>query len=329
MARLLVGAQSGFGWPDFAALGVTSHPSFGTGAVYRGRFSPISVVVLADPAGPDDVFTGRALTGEAGQRLQSFLEAAGLTSRYLVLRTVPVDTSDVTAARRDALVDRAEVRAIHAEILRRVAGLSSNSGLAAVVTVGRGAARLAPHVVPAGLETVGMKAWSESGARTSWQAALDRLAGLTYPKDVANPSFQLPAARGHVPANDLPYGTPHWYGSSGDRASRPVDRTTGRRSAGLSEALPADLGRRPRLAPALPRRPSHRRPTPLARRRRSAAERSTRYPNVGCVMVAYRRRLRTNIRSNQAAAERNRPRSSRMTASGRRSSRTYSMRQTS
>ena len=76
--------------------------------------------MLADPAGPDDLFTGRALTGEAGQRLQAFLAAAGLTSRYLILRTLPVDTSDLTAARRDALVDRAEVRAIHAEILRRV-----------------------------------------------------------------------------------------------------------------------------------------------------------------------------------------------------------------
>jgi uracil-DNA glycosylase len=230
MARLLAGGQPGLGWPDFAPLGVTSDPSFGTGAVYRGRFSPISLVVLADPAGPDDVFTGRALTGEAGQRLQAFLAAAGLTSRYLVLRTLPVDTSDVSAARRDALVDRREVRAIHAEILRRVGGLSSNAALAAVVAVGRSAARLAPHVVPAGLETITMRAWGDSGARASWQAALDRLAQMTYPKDVASPSFVLPAGRGQVPAGDLPYGTPHWMGSSGDRASRPIDRTTGRRS---------------------------------------------------------------------------------------------------
>ncbi|MGH9116352.1 MAG: hypothetical protein ACRD0A_00250 [Acidimicrobiales bacterium] len=226
-ARLLTGTEPGLAWPDFSALSVTSHPSFGTGAVYRGRFSPVSLVVLADPAGPDDVFTGRALTGEAGQRLQAFLAAAGLTSRYLVLRTVPVDTSDLTTARRDALVDRPEVRAIHAEILRRVAAASANSGLAALVAVGRGAQRLAPHVVAAGMPTIGMKAWAESGARSSWQAALDRLARLTYPREVARPSFRPPAERGHVPSRDLPFGTPRWLGSSGDRASRPLDRDLG------------------------------------------------------------------------------------------------------
>jgi hypothetical protein len=35
LARLLLGAEPGFSWPDFAALGVTAHPSFGVGAVYR------------------------------------------------------------------------------------------------------------------------------------------------------------------------------------------------------------------------------------------------------------------------------------------------------
>jgi uracil-DNA glycosylase len=31
LARLLLGMEPGLGWPDFAALGVTSHPSFGVG----------------------------------------------------------------------------------------------------------------------------------------------------------------------------------------------------------------------------------------------------------------------------------------------------------
>lgn len=102
MARLLSGQAPGFPWPDFTAAGVTSDASFGMGPIYRGRFSSVSVVVLADPAEPDDVFTGRALTGESGQRLQALLTAAGLTTRYLILRTVPVDTTDLSAARRDS-----------------------------------------------------------------------------------------------------------------------------------------------------------------------------------------------------------------------------------
>jgi hypothetical protein len=219
--------------------------------MYRGRFSQVSLVVLADPAGPDDLFTGRALSGEAGQRLQAFLEAAGVTTGYLILRTVPVDTSDLTAAKRDTLVDRPEVRALLREALRKLA--AANSGLGALVAVGRGARRLAAHVVPGGLPLVEMKASGEPGASSTWQAALDRLAGLQYAKDIVNPTFHIGTPRGHVPSIDLPYGTPRWVGSSGDRASRPIDRTTGRPSADyLKLYLPTWVSRlaAPPLSPA-------------------------------------------------------------------------------
>src|SRR5919197_3311573 len=102
LARLLLGLEPGFPWPDFASLGVTSHPSFGVGAIYRGRFRDLSLIVLADQASDDDLFTGRALSGEAGQRLAQLLRAAGLERRYLVLRTLPVDTLDLTPAGRAA-----------------------------------------------------------------------------------------------------------------------------------------------------------------------------------------------------------------------------------
>jgi hypothetical protein len=226
-ARLLMGGEAGLGWPDFAALGVTSDASFGTGAIYRGRFTSVSVVVLADPDAPDDLFTGRALCGESGQRLQALLTAAGLTSRYLILRTVPVDISDLTAAKRNTLVDNAAVRALHTEVLRRVA--AANGGLAALLAVGPGAQRLAPNIAPAGLRLIDLPAWS-SGARAAWQSGLDTLSGLSYSKDVSAPTFQLPAGRGRVPTADLPNGTPLWVGTSGNRASRPTDKHTGKPS---------------------------------------------------------------------------------------------------
>ncbi len=226
-ARLLLGGEAGLGWPDFAALGVTSDPSLGTGAIYRGRFTSVSVAVLADPDGPDDLFTGRALCGESGQRLQALLTAAGLTTRYLILRTVPVDTSDLTAAQRNKLVDDPAVRAVHAEVLGRVA--AANNGLAALLAVGPGAQRLAPNVAPAGLQVINLPAWS-AGARAAWQSALDTLSGLSYSKNVSAPTFQLPADRGRVPTSDLPIGTPLWVGTSGNRASRPTDLHTGKPS---------------------------------------------------------------------------------------------------
>jgi len=228
MSRLLAGGAPGLAWPDFGPLGVTSDPSFGAGPLYRGRLAGVGVVVLADQSSEDDLFAGRALCGEEGQRLQGLLEAAGLTTRYLILRTAPVDTLDLDAARRSALVDDARLRALHQEILGRVR--SASAGLGALLALGPGARRLAPKVAPSGLPVIELQASSESGTTASWQAALDRLRTLTYARDVDDPTFTLPAGRGQVPRIDLPYGTPRWVGTSGDRGDRSVDIGSGRPS---------------------------------------------------------------------------------------------------
>ena len=221
LARLLLGAEPGLPWPDFTAAGVTSDASFGVGAIYRGRFRDLSLLVLADQASHDDLFTGRALSGEAGQHLNQLLLAAGLTRRYLIVRTLPVDTLDLTQARRNSLLDQPQVRALHRELLQRV--LAENPDVAALLAVGPGAQRLAANVVPAGVDVIGLAAHGTTGAAASWQAALDQLATRTYPKDLDNPGFQLPAGRGQLPRADLPYGTLRWVGTSGDRAVRPTD----------------------------------------------------------------------------------------------------------
>jgi uracil-DNA glycosylase len=221
LARLLLGFEPGFPWPDFAALGVTIHPSFGVGPIYRGRFRDLSVVVLADQASHDDLFTGRALSGEAGQRLERFLRAAGLTRRYLILRTLPVDTLDLSSSRRTSLVDQPQVQALHRELLRRIRAENPQANL--LLAIGPGAQRLASQVAPAGVEIIELTAAGRSGANASWQAALDQLATRTYPKDLTNPTFQLDPDRGQLPRIDLPYGTLRWVGSSGDRAVRAID----------------------------------------------------------------------------------------------------------
>jgi uracil-DNA glycosylase len=221
LARLLLGLEPGLGWPDFAALGVTAHPSFGVGPIYRGRFRDLGLLVLADQASNDDLFSGRALSGEAGQRLERFLRAAGLTRRYLIVRTLPVDTLDLTPSRRTSLVDRPEVAALHRELLRRLRAENPQAGV--LLAVGPGARRLAPKVAPAGVEVLPMAAADATGAAASWQAALDQLATRTYPRDLPDPSFRLGPGRGQLPRADLPYGTLRWVGSSGDRAVRPTD----------------------------------------------------------------------------------------------------------
>jgi uracil-DNA glycosylase len=227
-ARLLLGLEPGLAWPDFAALGVSSHASFGAGPLYRGRFQDLSMVVLADQASDDDLFSGRALSGDAGQRLERFLRAAGLTRGYLILRTLPVDTLDLTQTVRNLLVDQPKVQALHSELLRRVC--SQNPKARVLLALGAGAQRLAAQVAPAGVEVIPLAKADTSGVAASWQAALDQLATRSYPRDLASPSFQLPSGRGQVPRIDLPYGTLRWVGTSGDRAVRPVDLDLGKPS---------------------------------------------------------------------------------------------------
>jgi hypothetical protein len=216
-ARLMMGGEPGLAWPDFAALGVTAHSSFGYGPIYRGRPGEARVLVLADQESHDDLFLFRAMTGDAGQRFQEFLRAMGITKRYVILRVLPVDTLDLTASSVNAIVDHPQVRQVYRTIVERIV---SASGTSLVLSVGPHARRLRAHVLPAGLVNVDMKAWHESSALDDWKRALNDLKDLTYTKDLSSPSFDYDGQRGQIPRIDLPYGTLRWQGSSGDRAVR-------------------------------------------------------------------------------------------------------------
>ena len=67
-----------------------------------------------------------------------------------------------------------------------------------------------------------MKSRRQSGADTSWRGALDELEALSYPRDIASPTFDYNGEREQIPRRDLPFGTLRWQGSSGDRAQRPT-----------------------------------------------------------------------------------------------------------
>lgn len=219
MGRLLMGGRTGYHWPDFAALGADAHPSFGSGPIYRGRPEEATLILLADQGSHDDLFTCRALTGEAGQRLSGFLEAAGVDESYVIIRVLPIDTLDVSTSVRNAIVDDPQVRKVYRKILATVG--AANRRRKVVVAAGPMSRRMVADVAPAGLPVVEMKAWGQSGAAASWQDALDVLAGLTYGKDRSNPSFHFDSGRGQIPRQDLPYGVPRWQGSSGDRVLKP------------------------------------------------------------------------------------------------------------
>ncbi|MCB0393049.1 MAG: hypothetical protein KDD25_00740 [Bdellovibrionales bacterium] len=116
-------------WPDFAKLSPkpTMHPSFGIGASYRGNPRHASLVILADQFSYDDVFTARALTGEVGQRLQTWLDKNGYdnsdddkSNDYVIIRSLPVDTLKMSDSERNELATNPDVLAAVRRILTEV-----------------------------------------------------------------------------------------------------------------------------------------------------------------------------------------------------------------
>jgi uracil-DNA glycosylase len=213
IGRLLQGGYATFPWPDFTTFGLRHHPSFGHGPVYRGRLSRPAVLFVADQGSHDDLFTGRALTGDDGQHLQAFLRAAGLTRNYGILRTLPVDTLGEDTDRVRRAVDDPKVVALYGEAVRRIQP-------DVVVAVGSNAQRLVGRLSLGGTPLVEMAAYRRSGWTSSWRDALDELSNLSYPKDISNPSFSYDGEREQIARIDLPFGTLRWQASSGDRAQR-------------------------------------------------------------------------------------------------------------
>lgn len=218
-ARLLQGGRGGLDWPDFTTFGLQANPSLGFGPIYRGRLRRPSILVLADQQSHDDLFTGRALTGDAGQHLQAFLAAAGLTRRYGILRVLPIDTLDDDEAAVRAAVDSAEVRALYRDAVDR-------ANPRALVVMGPNAKRLADHVNPDNRPVVFIRSFLQSGVNANWRQGLTELAALTYTKDIASPTFDYDGERLQIPRYDLPFGTLRWQASSGDRAQQPKKGST-------------------------------------------------------------------------------------------------------
>lgn len=211
MARLLQGGSAGRPWPDFASLGLRANPSLGRGPGYRGRLAHPSILVLADQESQDDLFTGRALTGNVGQHLQAFLRSAGVTKRYAMVRTLPVDSMGDPIAAVTQAVDHPATRSILREVMRQAQP-------EVVVTLGQHAERVAADEAPPGTPVVNLAAFDPTLPANGWQAGLDALEALTFPRDAPTTPYQ--GGREPIPRGDLPFGTLRWQATTGDRAQR-------------------------------------------------------------------------------------------------------------
>lgn len=224
-SKLMMGGMTGIDWPNFNALGASAHPSFGTGPIYRGRPGEAFVLILADQQSHDDLFTGRALTGEAGQHMQAYLESFGIVESYVILRVLPVDTLDLHFNTVRSIVNNSQVRKIYHAILDKILQESDDLGL--LLTFGRHSETLSGHLSLAGLPTIALKAWKQGGVLQDWQNKLPDIQQINFKKDKPNPTFTYDGRRGQIPRIDLPYGHLRWGGTSGDRARRAEDVASG------------------------------------------------------------------------------------------------------
>lgn len=205
-------------WPDFKKLGVTAHPSFGYGPIYRGHLKNSEVLVLADQESQDDLFSTRALTGTGGQQFQTFLEDLGLKNNYAIIRTLPVDTLDLTTQQATAVALDPDVTTTRNNILNAILALGKTK---LIITVGPVAAE-AIKSIKATVPVVNIAAPSATDHATSWNDALKKIDSLSIGfKKVVDYAGELTA----IPRIDLPIHTRWWMGTSGSRAARAYLKT--------------------------------------------------------------------------------------------------------
>lgn len=178
--------------------GVKNDPSFGAGAIYRGRPDSAEALILADQFSHDDLWVGRALMGQKGQQLQAYLKENGYGLNYVILRTLPVDTLGAKEADVEKLVQfTAKWRA--AVWKKLLENRDNTKRIKAIFTLGEWADEAIKD-----LETNGI-----------------RVTSLT--RELGDDAPAIPIAR-----QDIPFGFPMWVGTSGDRASRSTGAKEGK-----------------------------------------------------------------------------------------------------
>lgn len=229
-ATLLMGGEAGLEWPDFNELGVTTDISFGRGALYRGRFNEARILIVADQESHDDMFTGRALSGDGGQKVQHFLKKLGITKSYLIIRTLPVNTLDLNDEKVVKIANHPQVLKIQKEILERILFSSrQNTPTELILTFGPHAKSTVEKIDTRDLPVFNLKSPSEPTAYKNWNKILKTISKIKYTTDI-KPNFREPydkhrfkETRLEINRYDLPIQTKRWVGTSGSLATRALN----------------------------------------------------------------------------------------------------------
>ncbi|MEK6704240.1 MAG: hypothetical protein AABZ06_00465 [Bdellovibrionota bacterium] len=223
-SKVLTGQLQGYAWPDFNSLGVTSHPSWGNTQIYRGRLDLARVLILADQESNDDIFSGRALTGSGGQRLQSFLNAIGINTYYGIVRTLPVDTMDLDTSKVISIATNPEVSKVRGKIFETILAQKDTQLILAVGPV----AKAAMGSIKTSLPVVYLDFPDDAKQHVKqWQGTIQQIKKLGLkPDSGAKASWKYDGKTTSIPRFDLPNQTRWWIGVSGTRSARPFNKKT-------------------------------------------------------------------------------------------------------
>lgn len=187
---------------------------------YRGRLDGSArLLCIASDPGPTERIAGRALVGDAGQRVQGFLKKVGLTRSYVCLNAFAYALFPGRLSQGKKLVKRPELIAWRNQVFDQVVG----PDLQAVVAFGT----LAHDAVAAWPGREGVPVFntfhpsyraSEKKLLDDWRQLVTQLQAIVTPDadappDVPNygPKF-TEADYAPIPKRDLPFGLPPWFG---------------------------------------------------------------------------------------------------------------------
>jgi hypothetical protein len=183
--------------------------------------------IASDP-GPTERIAGRTLVGDAGQRVQGFLTKVGLTSSYTLLNAYAYALLPSRAQEAVPLLSEPD----HLRWRNTLLDLITGPKLQAIVAFGV-QAKLAVRLwedrpdVPV-FEVPHPSSRSPKVLLDKWRAAVAELRTIVTPDadaDLLVPNYGpkfLEEDYARVPARDLPFGMPHWFGDDAwGRAARP------------------------------------------------------------------------------------------------------------
>ena len=208
---------------------------------YRGRLDKSAkVLCVASDPGPTERISGRALIGNAGQRLQGFLSKIGITKSYVCLNGLiyslhPSNLSDGIELLSDP---------IHTKWRNKVFNLATGSRLQAIVAFGEVAKKAISLWTEKGdtpvFETYHPSyRFDETKLTTDWNRIVTALRPIVTKDTDGNNTLPLygnkiqEADYSPIPRRDLPFGTPDfigdesWIRNSGSGGMNSVSRPSG------------------------------------------------------------------------------------------------------